>query len=165
MSGAYKVTHYYGVHQGGTKDFHIYVITGPNEKHGLVIRRFGKTSTDGQSKVDVVNSHAATKTMLDKLLKERAKNGYDMRFNAQTSGNFDTANEALSVMPVRHQSNLAQFYVEKLTAEPSSSVTGTYDPLANERANVLQEALADRLARESAEEAEALKSNPMFGMF
>lgn len=167
-----EVTHYYGVHQGGTKDYHVYLFTGPNKDHALLVKRYGKTGTDGQMLYEVFPSHKAGHDAFDRMLKERSKKGYDMRRQAMSARERATPEEAIALLPLRHRSSFKNFELQKLVTATGSTVTGTHDPLAAERAKLVQqlqeEAERDRAAKaqqEALAEQQMLQSNPMFGMF
>lgn len=171
-----EVTHFYGVHQGGTKDYHLYLLFSKKTGKHIIVKRWGKTGTDGQAKVELGSGDGST--LLDKWLKERASKGYDMRPEpvplAPGKSSYDSAIEALEAnLPRSIARNLTNAQVAKLDPSHAGGSGGsTYDPLAAERARLTEEmqkaaaeAQAQAQAAEKAAADEILKSNPLYGMF
>lgn len=164
-----EVTHYYGVHQGASKDYHVYLFFSKATNATISVKRFGKKDSNGQVKIELVRGNGDV--LLDKALKERAKKGYDMRL--QPGRQFTTAAEALKVLPPQHQRSISN--AQLATIDPLNHSAGdksSHDPIAEQRAGMVAE--MQRKAREeqeaqakaqAEEEQEALKSNPMYGMF
>lgn len=170
-----EVTHYYGVHQGGTKDYHLYLFASQKTGKHIIIKRWGKTGSDGQSKIEL-NGGSGEK-QLDTWLKERAAKGYDMRRNnSQPLGksSYRTVQEALEDnLPRSVMRSLTNAQVAQLDPDHAGGTGGSaYDPLASQRDKMRSEmeraakaAEEKREAEERAASDEMLKSNPYYGMF
>lgn len=161
-----EVTHYYGVHNGGTKDYHLYHFRGP--KRSLIIKRYGKVGTDGQMLKSDNATGQVSNDAFEKLLSERRKKGYDMRRMTQTSARFDSMTDAIKVLPMVHQRMLDNSLIASINGDSIKGQKGQFDPLAEERAKLVAEMQASAAEQEKANEmAEmaALRANPNFGMF
>lgn len=169
-----EVTHYKGVHQGGTKEYSIYLFYSQKTKKALLVRRWGKVGADGQVKVESPDGNG--NKALDALLDERRAKGYDMRLAAHLTGTatvYDSVEDALAVLPRQHRRT---FYISQLSRlDPDrfdAKLSGNFDPMAGDRDKVRQELEDARAQKEreialrEAEESDAiLKSNPFYGMF
>lgn len=170
-----EVTHFYGVHQGGTKKYHLYLFHSPTTGNYLLAKRWGKVGTEGQVKIEALG--LAGKRSLNKALNEQQSSGYDMRLDETLSKAYGSVVEALQVIPLKHRS---AFYINQLAhLDPvrySKDSRDMNDPLKDERdakfgESVREATEAAEAARkatallEAEQEAAELKSNPFFGMF
>lgn len=161
-----EVTYFYGVHQGGTKDYHLYLFQSSG--HALIIRRYGKLGTDGQIMQEGVEPKKAS-AAFNKLLKERSSKGYDMRPQTVTNPKVHTAAEAIALLPRKQQSSITNYHIARLEGRDPTGERGSYDPLAAERDASIGRELRERAAAEAKAqqlaELNALQSNPNFGIF
>ncbi|NKX37665.1 WGR domain-containing protein [Rhodobacteraceae bacterium R_SAG4] len=164
----FSLTHYQGVHQGGTKEYSLYLIENTSTGKSLLVKRWGKLGADGQIKIEQTTGKADA---LNTALKERMGKGYDMR--SQGLKTFQTVKDALQVLPRSHQRSFFNNQLHHLDPDNFSlSERGSFDPMADERdklraqmeAQAAQEKEAQAKAAAEAERAE-LENNPLFGMF
>lgn len=158
-------THYHGVHQGGTKDYNLYLLSNKalGSKSSLLIKRWGKTGTTGQCKVEVVPGTG--EGSLSAALRDREKNGYDMRHQS-TSANNISIESALSLLPPTHARSVTNAQLAVLDpASFSPSDRSPFDPLAAQRSVEIEKAKKAAAMSEQEEIDAILKANPNFGMF
>lgn len=159
-----EVTHFYGVHQGGTKDYHLYYFTMKGDGRGLLVKRWGKLGADGQAKIEM----GGTST-LNAALNDRSKSGYDMRnitTGAEASGTYADVASAIAMLPRAHQRAFSNAQLSILDPTTySSSDKSAFDPLAAARADQAKVVQVSQDEIDKASSHEELKSNPMFGMF
>jgi predicted DNA-binding WGR domain protein len=168
-----EVTYFRGEHQGGTKEYHLYVFRARKTGKALLVKRWGKIGADGQVKVERIGREDDA---FDKALKERAAKGYDMRrqtLPSSASGVVESVNAALLILPISTRRSFFNSDLAHLDPDTyDATARGTYDPMASDRdklraemeAKAREEAEAERRAEELAE-AEHMKSNPFYGMF
>lgn len=165
----FELTHFNGVHQGGTKEYSLYVIFSRKTSKSLLIKRWGKTGADGQMKIEVQNNDGSA--ALDKELNERRKKGYDMRKKATTS--FPSVRAVLEELPRTHRRSFFNNQLAHLDPETYDLTDRkSFDPMQTERDQMREkmEAEAKKQAEVEAKAAAAaeqdeLKSHPNFGMF
>lgn len=156
-----EVEHFYGLHQGGTKDYHLYLFTKRGERSGLLIKRWGKAGTDGQVKVEL-----GGKVQLDKELKERSSRGYSMTRENGSSGSFPDAIHAMSMLPRAHQRAVSNAQLSIIDPNRfSAGDSSAYDPLSGARAASIQQVQQTKDQQDDADSMAALQSHPHFGMF
>jgi predicted DNA-binding WGR domain protein len=63
-------------HSGGTKSFHLYVLTHKDSGRSLFVTRWGKTGAFGQVKVEQHSTAISGSRAFDKKLEEKEKGGY-----------------------------------------------------------------------------------------
>jgi hypothetical protein len=109
---------------------------------------------------------------LDAALRERGAKGYDMR-RVPEKDKHDSVSDALSVLPRSIQRSLSNAQLSVLDSRNyDTSDKSAYDPMAGDRSK-LRKGIEDsqreeaelRNAAEKAAETDALKANPVFGMF
>lgn len=160
-----EVTHYYGIHQGGTKDYHLYLLSSLATNKHILVKRWGKTGSEGQSKLEM--GMGLGDKALDKALNERKNSGYDMRPQPPMSSYASIKLAIENALPRSIQRTFTN--AQLATLDPShDSDKSPFDPLAEERDAVRKTLEAAAEAKRLAEEAESeeiLKSNPIYGMF
>lgn len=166
-----KLTHYYGVHHGGTKDYSLYKFYSDTTSSFILIKRWGKVGVDGQVKIEFgLNSG---ESQFDVALKDRAKSGYDMRATEKNGQSFSTIDKAVSVLPLVHQRALTNKMLNALDPTHSTKFATTqFDPNQADRDQVRaeleraqREALESEQRKEQEEMNSVLLSNPNYGMF
>lgn len=161
-----EVTHYYGIHQGGTKDYHLYLLHSKMTKKHILVKRWGKTGSKGQSKLEM--GAGSGQSQIDTALKDRAKSGYDMRHQPLREKEFSTVVAAFeAVLPKSIQRAFSNAQIAAL--DPGHNANkASFDPLAEQREEMrkkLEEAAEAKRLAEEAESDAILKSNPIYGMF
>lgn len=167
-----EVTHYRGVHQGGTKEYSLILFFSPKTKRALLVKRWGKVNADGQVKIETCTGTGDAE--LNKALSERSGKGYDMQLDKGLTGPHPTVDEAIEKSLAR--SHRSSFYKNQLALlDPKSFSTDdrkAYDPFEADRAAARESAEAKARAEQEAAAAAqraadeaAMESNPIFGMF
>jgi predicted DNA-binding WGR domain protein len=161
-----EVTHYYGIHQGGTKDYHLYLLYSKATKKHILVKRWGKTASEGQAKLEMGGGNGDAQ--LNGALKDRAKSGYDMRSQTLIGQEFPTVVAAFdAVLPKSVQRAFSNAQIAAL--DPGHDANkAAFDPLADQREEMrkkLEEAAEAKRAADEAEGDAILKSNPIYGMF
>ena len=134
-----EVTHYTGRHEGGTKEYHLSLLFSTATRGALLIKRWGKIGTDGQVKVELAKGTGQEE--LNKLLRDRSRNGYDMRLVSSNSGRMPDVPTALaSVLPSKLRSAVTA--AQAKTLDPNLD----YDPMRDARNEKFGESVQAQLS-------------------
>lgn len=169
MTRNVKVTRAYGQHKGGTKDYTIFLIEGPDGS--LLVRNFGPIgAANGNAKIDLVRSDAD----FHDALHERRSKGYSMDTQApQTMQPHELSlilkDKLLKTMEQRHVRWLCKGWELDTIPGAGGNVVAERDKL---RAQMERDAAALKAQQtqvqqldKDAQFRELAANNPLFGMF
>lgn len=158
------VSRFYGIHKGGTKDYTITEVKGPNGT--VLFNAFGKVGTNAQADIMLVQG---TKDLRWKL-NDREKGGYDMRRQDEAATSFDDLGRFLTQKQLK---SVELRHLRWLWKEAElDDINGAGGNMVAERNKLREEmerqAAEQKRIQEAAEAArmdDEMKNNPMWGAF
>lgn len=91
--GSLRCTHKHLAHNGGTKDYDIWIISNQFTNRAILVRRWGKVGATGQTKInDFVHINQASK-YADKIIKDKTSpaSGYQIEHPYADTNDVDSA--------------------------------------------------------------------------
>jgi len=158
-------------HQGGTKSYHVSLIS-TNDGRYVVVNRWGRTGELGQLKAEIHQTKSQAETAFNTKVKEKTRGGY--RFNNELVKDAANAQELVKIIGLGVFNKMGAAAISHLDpAIDTSRMRQADPPTVDENGNKIDTARRvdiskaveeQRRADQAAAEA-ALKSNPIFGMF